>query len=445
MKTTTTKRRQVLGLVLAAFASASSLADGAAIRVGTYNIRHSRGGGKLIDQLDGENFWELRKADTGGGKLRQGLNTFVVTAEGGEFTGVARDVDVGWDLVTDVAIELKTGTASFPSFYVDPSNATERVRIVRTAINGQEFRRTVWKSPEGVTGGVFAEVDLVDGKTGYDFDWKTLLSDAEYMQIAQDEIRTVSYEVVSGTNVVGIYEKTFPVTRTRPNLVRATENDLEKVLSARPTFVWKGGEGVTAFRAGDRVATSWSSHSEFVCLPASQVYSVPDGVSFEDAAWTHISTFPMAALRKCRLEIGEGALVMGQGVLGQLAVKLLRAAGATPVLAADPEKVMRMKKLEQEWVAPFDKRFRGVMDELNVACGKFMDDEAAKPENKAAGKTRDDFRSATMPVVKTFVPKFRAIVDDAVEKAKTAPAEIAPKLDEYAAGLEKWIKMIEEK
>lgn len=114
-------------------------------------------------------------------------------------------------------------------------------------------------------------------------------------------------------------------------------------------------------------------------------------------------------------------------------------------LAADPEKVMRLKKLEQEWVAPFDKRFRGVMDELNVACGKFMDDEAAKPENKAAGKTRDDFRSATMPVVKTFVPKFRAIVDDAVEKAKTAPAEIAPKLDEYAAGLEKWIKMIEEK
>lgn len=105
------------------------------------------------------------------------------------------------------------------------------------------------------------------------------------------------------------------------------------------------GEGVTAFRAGDRVATSWSSHSEFVCLPASQVYSVPDGVSFEDAAWTHISTFPMAALRKCRLEIGEGALVMGQGVLGQLAVKLLRAAGATPVLAADPDPARRARAL----------------------------------------------------------------------------------------------------
>ena len=114
-------------------------------------------------------------------------------------------------------------------------------------------------------------------------------------------------------------------------------------------------------------------------------------------------------------------------------------------LAADPEKVMRMKKLEQEWVAPFDKRFRGVMDELNVACGKFMDAEAAKPENKAAGKTRDDFRTNSVVVVKAFVPKFREIVDAAIEKAKTAPSEIAPKIDEYAAGLDKWIKMIDEK
>ena len=114
-------------------------------------------------------------------------------------------------------------------------------------------------------------------------------------------------------------------------------------------------------------------------------------------------------------------------------------------LAADPEKIARLKKLEQEWVAPFDKRFRAVMDELNVACGKFMDAEAAKPENKAAGKTRDDFRTASLAVVKTFVPKFREIMGAAVEKAKTAPPEIAPKLVEYAAWLEKWIKRIEEK
>ena len=98
----------------------------------------------------------------------------------------------------------------------------------------------------------------------------------------------------------------------------------------------KVGEGVEDLKPGDRVAMSWTVHARYVVVPAANAYLMPDGVSFESSAFTHISTFPMAAVRKCRLEIGEGAIVMGQGVLGQLAVKILRAAGATPVIAADP-------------------------------------------------------------------------------------------------------------
>ena len=90
------------------------------------------------------------------------------------------------------------------------------------------------------------------------------------------------------------------------------------------------------YRVGQRVAMSWTLHQEYECVPAERVYPIPDGASFEAAAFAHISTFPMAAIRKCRLEIGEGAIVMGQGVLGQLAVMILKAAGATPVIAADP-------------------------------------------------------------------------------------------------------------
>ena len=101
-------------------------------------------------------------------------------------------------------------------------------------------------------------------------------------------------------------------------------------------IVDKVGDGVSSLKPGDRVAMSWTVHSRYVVVPAANAYPIPEGVSFESAAFTHISTFPMAAVRKCRLEIGEGAIVMGQGVLGQLAVKILRAAGATPVIAADP-------------------------------------------------------------------------------------------------------------
>ena len=96
------------------------------------------------------------------------------------------------------------------------------------------------------------------------------------------------------------------------------------------------GEGVTSVKPGDRVAMSWSWHKQYMSLPENQVYRIPRNVSFQDAAFAHISTFPSAAIRKCRLEFGESAIVMGLGVLGQLAVKLLRAAGAAPVIAADP-------------------------------------------------------------------------------------------------------------
>lgn len=97
------------------------------------------------------------------------------------------------------------------------------------------------------------------------------------------------------------------------------------------------GPDVVGLAVGDRVALSWSKHARFQCIPAAQASRVPDGVSFADAAFAHLATFPLAAVRKCRLEAGESALVMGQGVLGQMAVLLLRAAGAAPVLAADPD------------------------------------------------------------------------------------------------------------
>ena len=106
------------------------------------------------------------------------------------------------------------------------------------------------------------------------------------------------------------------------------------------------GEGVTSVKAGDRVAMSWTVHSNFVAVPEGQVYPIPENVSFEQAALAHISTFPMAAIRKCRLEIGESALVMGQGVLGKIAVMLLKAAGAAPIIAADPVPAKREEALK---------------------------------------------------------------------------------------------------
>ena len=106
------------------------------------------------------------------------------------------------------------------------------------------------------------------------------------------------------------------------------------------------GEGVTNVKPGDRVACIWTKHRQYCTVPAENVFPLPDCVSLDEATLMHIATFPLAAIRKCHLEIGESAIVMGQGILGQMAVLLLRAAGATPIIAVDPNPQKRAEALQ---------------------------------------------------------------------------------------------------
>lgn len=99
----------------------------------------------------------------------------------------------------------------------------------------------------------------------------------------------------------------------------------------------KKGADVHSVEIGDRVAVGWSVHKNYNVVPEENVVKIEDEkIGFETAAMAMITTFPMAAIRKTRFEIGESALVMGVGILGLLAVKLLRANGAVPIIAADP-------------------------------------------------------------------------------------------------------------
>jgi len=110
--------------------------------------------------------------------------------------------------------------------------------------------------------------------------------------------------------------------------------------------VIKIGSAVTNVKVGDRVAVFWSKHTKYFVANSDQVVKLPDNVSYSDGALTHIACFPMAAIRKCRLEIGESAVVMGLGVLGMLGVKLLKCAGAAPIIAVDPVKERRDRAIK---------------------------------------------------------------------------------------------------
>jgi len=106
------------------------------------------------------------------------------------------------------------------------------------------------------------------------------------------------------------------------------------------------GDKVTLVDIGDRVVMSWSLHKSINVISEENVVKLnEEKVSMQDAALCHIATFPMAALRKTKLEIGESMMVMGLGILGLIAVQLAKTAGAAPVIAVDPVAARREKAL----------------------------------------------------------------------------------------------------
>lgn len=111
-------------------------------------------------------------------------------------------------------------------------------------------------------------------------------------------------------------------------------------------IVEKVGKNITTLFPGDRVAVTGAYHSQYVVKNEKSIIKINNDISFEEAALWYIGTFPMAAVRKCSLEIGESAVVMGMGVLGMIAVMLLKNAGAVPVIAVDPVEDKRKKAIE---------------------------------------------------------------------------------------------------
>ncbi len=107
------------------------------------------------------------------------------------------------------------------------------------------------------------------------------------------------------------------------------------------------GSEVTEFKIGDRVAGWWGFHKNYCEFPDTNLVHVDDAVPLNAASVAHIACFPMAAIRKTRIEIGESAIVMGLGILGILAIKELKAAGAVPIIAAARTKEHRDFALAQ--------------------------------------------------------------------------------------------------
>jgi predicted dehydrogenase/threonine dehydrogenase-like Zn-dependent dehydrogenase len=91
------------------------------------------------------------------------------------------------------------------------------------------------------------------------------------------------------------------------------------------------GEGVTDINTGDRVACAgagYAVHAEFACIPRLLLAKIPsESVSLEEAAFSTVGAVTLHGVRTGDVKLGDVVAVIGLGLLGQLTVQALKAAG----------------------------------------------------------------------------------------------------------------------
>ncbi|NQV54029.1 MAG: Gfo/Idh/MocA family oxidoreductase [Flavobacteriales bacterium] len=93
------------------------------------------------------------------------------------------------------------------------------------------------------------------------------------------------------------------------------------------------GAGVEGISVGDIVACGGAGavHSEVVCVPKNLCVKLTDPSKVKEGAFATIAAIAMQGIRQADLRLGENCVVIGLGLIGQLTVQMLKAAGVKVV------------------------------------------------------------------------------------------------------------------
>ncbi|MFE1511821.1 bi-domain-containing oxidoreductase [Streptomyces sp. NPDC058726] len=101
------------------------------------------------------------------------------------------------------------------------------------------------------------------------------------------------------------------------------------------------GAGIDDVTVGDLVACAGNEHAlhaELNWVPKNLYAPVPDGLAPQHAAFGTVGSIAMQGVRRGEPQLGDVALVIGLGLIGQLVVQLLDASGVR-VVGVDPDPV----------------------------------------------------------------------------------------------------------
>ncbi len=162
--------------------------------------------------------------------------------------------------------------------------------------------------------------------------------------------------ISTGTEMMKVHEANLSMVgkaRARPDQVRKVLDTVsqqgamatyKKVMNKLDSYTPLGyslcgvvvevGAGAEEFRVGQLVAAAGNEHAlhaDYNWVPVNLCAPVPAGVAPEHAAFSTVGAIAMQGVRRAEPQLGETALVIGLGLIGQLVVRLLIAGGVRVV------------------------------------------------------------------------------------------------------------------
>jgi predicted dehydrogenase/threonine dehydrogenase-like Zn-dependent dehydrogenase len=169
-------------------------------------------------------------------------------------------------------------------------------------------------------------------------------------------VRSLYSLISTGTEMMKVTEASMSMVgmaRARPDQVRKVLDQVQqqglvttykKVMNKLDSYTPLGyslcgvvtevGKGAEEFKVGQLVACAGNEqalHAEYNWVPVNLCAAVPAGVLPEHAAFATVASIAMHGVRRSEVQLGETAAVIGLGLIGQLVVRLLVAAGVQAI------------------------------------------------------------------------------------------------------------------
>jgi predicted dehydrogenase/threonine dehydrogenase-like Zn-dependent dehydrogenase len=133
------------------------------------------------------------------------------------------------------------------------------------------------------------------------------------------------------------------------------------------------GSGVSEFQIGDRVACAgagYAVHAEVVTVPKNLAIKLPETVDYDAAAFVTLGAIALQGIRLAETKLGEVVGVIGLGLLGQLTVQMLKAAGCIVIgMDIQPSRAELSRRLGADAVATAPDEFATLCHQLSAGHG----------------------------------------------------------------------------